>query len=306
MIFKDYYKILEIDNYKASEEEIKQAYREQAKKYHQDINTNSKSSEERFKDINEAYKVLSNQTSRKKYDRMWYTHVGKKKKTNYEESKRSKDSIFSDFFNMFFGEKTSVDAEKPQENKKNKKVPIKGENIDTEINVSILEAFYGQEKKISLRALNGKMKTFTIKIPAGIRNHEKIRLMGQGKPGENGGRPGDLLIKIQIENDEKYALEGIELYTNLYLTPWEAALGTKVELASIDEEISLHVPQGIESGEIIKIENKGYLDGKGGRGDLIAKVCIMVPKDMTDQEKKLFQELKKISNYNPRKIYNKI
>lgn len=306
MIFKDYYKILEIDNYKASEEEIKQAYREQAKKYHPDINTNSKSSEERFKDINEAYKVLSNQTSRKKYDRMWYTHVGKKKKTNYEESKRSKDSIFSDFFNMFFGEKTSVDAEKPQENKKNKKVPIKGENIDTEINVSILEAFYGQEKKISLRALNGKMKTFTIKIPAGIRNHEKIRLMGQGKPGENGGRPGDLLIKIQIENDAKYALEGIDLYTNLYLTPWEAALGTKVELASIDEEISLHVPQGIESGEIIKIENKGYLDGKGGRGDLIAKVCIMVPKDMTDQEKKLFQELKKISNYNPRKIYNKI
>lgn len=306
MIFKDYYKILGIDNYKASEEEIKQAYREQAKKYHPDINTSSKLAEERFKDINEAYKVLSNGTSRKKYDRMWYTHVGKKQKINYEESKRSKDSIFSDFFNMFFGEKTIVDAEKPQESKKNKKVPIKGENIDTEINVSILEAFYGQEKKISLRALNGKMKTFTIKIPAGIRNHEKIRLMGQGKPGENGGRPGDLLIKIQIENDEKYVLEGIDLYTNLYLTPWEAALGTKVELASIDEEISLHVPQGIESGEIIKIENKGYLDGKGGRGDLIAKVCIMVPKDMTEQEKKLFQELKMISNYNPRKIYNKI
>ena len=303
MIFKDYYKILQIKNYKASEEEIKQAYREQAKKYHPDINTNSRSAEERFKDINEAYKVLSNQSSRKKYDRMWYTHVGKKQKNNYEESKRSKDSIFSDFFNMFFGEKASGDTEEPQENRKNKKVPIKGENIDTEINVSILEAFYGQEKKISLRALNGKMKTFTIKIPAGIRNNEKIRLMGQGKPGQNGGRSGDLLIKIQIENDEKYALEGIDLYTNLYLTPWEAALGTKVELVSIDEEISLHVPQGIESGEIIKIGNKGYLDGKGGRGDLIAKVCIMVPKDMTEQEKKLFQELKKISKYNPRKIY---
>ncbi len=303
MIFKDYYKILEIKNYKASEEEIKQAYREQAKKYHPDINTNSRSAEERFKDINEAYKVLSNQSSRKKYDRMWYTHVGKKQKNNYEESKRSKDSIFSDFFNMFFGEKATSDTEEPQENRKNKKVPIKGENIDTEINVSILEAFYGQEKKISLRALSGKMKTFTIKIPAGIRNNEKIRLMGQGKPGQNGGRSGDLLIKIQIENDEKYALEGIDLYTNLYLTPWEAALGTKVELASIDEEISLHVPQGIESGEIIKIGNKGYLDGKGGRGDLIAKVCIMVPKDMTEQEKKLFQELKKISKYNPRKIY---
>lgn len=305
MIFKDYYKILEINNYKASVEEIKQAYREQAKKYHPDINTTSNSAEERFKDINEAYKVLSDQAARKKYDRMWYTHVGKKKKTNYEESKRSKDSIFSDFFNMFFGEKIQDKPEETFEPHKNKKVPIKGENIDTEINVSILEAFYGQEKKISLRTLNGKMKTFTVKIPAGIRNHEKIRLMGQGKPGENGGRPGDLLIKIQIENDEKYSLEGIDLYTNLYLSPWEAALGTKVTLASIDEEISLYVPQGIESGEVIKLEKKGYLDGKGSRGDLIARVYIMIPKNVTEQEKKLFEELKKVSKYDPRKIYNK-
>lgn len=304
MIFKDYYKILGINNYKASVEEIKQAYREQAKKYHPDINTTSEFAEDRFKDINEAYKVLSNNTSRKKYDRMWYTHVGKKQKTNYEESKRGKDSIFSDFFNMFFGEKMQDKPEQTTEIRKNKKIPVKGENIDTEINVSISEAFYGKEKKISLRTLNGKMKTFTIKIPAGIRNHEKIRLMGQGKPGENGGRAGDLLIKIQIDNDEKYTLEGIDLYTNLYLTPWEAALGTKVTIASIDEEISLYVPQGIESGEIIKIEKKGYLDGKGSRGDLIARVCIMIPKNMTEQEKKLFQEMKKISKYNPRKIYN--
>lgn len=305
MIFKDYYKILEISNYKASVDEIKQAYREQAKKYHPDINSSNASAEERFKDINEAYKVLSDPHSRRKYDRMWYTHVGKKQKTSYEESKREKNSVFSDFFQMFFGEKTSESKNTTVEPHKNKKVAIKGENIDTEINVSISEAFYGQEKKISLRTLNGKMKTFTIKIPAGIRNHEKIRLMGQGKPGENGGRAGDLLIKIQIENDEKYQLEGIDLYTNLYLSPWEAALGTKTKLNSIDEEVSLHVPQGIQSGEIVRLAGKGYLDGKGGRGDLIARVCIMVPKDMTEQEKKLFQELQKISKYDPRKTYNK-
>ena len=195
MIFKDYYKILGINNSKASAEEIKQAYREQAKKYHPDINTTSTSAEERFKDINEAYKVLSNYTSRKKYDRMWNTHIGKKQKTTYEESKRNSGSIFSDFFNMFFGEKIENEPEQEKDSKKNKKVAIKGENIETEINVSILEAFYGQEKKISLRTLNGKMKTFTIKIPAGIRNYEKIRLMGQGKPGENGGRAGDLKKK---------------------------------------------------------------------------------------------------------------
>lgn len=303
MIFKDYYKILEINNYKASIEEIKQAYREQAKKYHPDINTSSSSTEERFKDINEAYKILSNPTSRRKYDRMWYNHVGKKQKASYEESERKKGSIFSEFFNMFFGEK--VENEDKKESNKNKKVAIKGENIETEISVSILEAFYGQTKKISLRTLNGKMKTFSIKIPAGIRNYEKVRLMGQGKPGENGGKPGDLLIKINIENNDKYQLEGIDLYTNLYLTPWEAALGTKVILNSIDEEISLLVPQGIESGESIRLKGKGYLDGKGGRGDLIARVCIMVPKILTEQEKKLFEELQQTSKYNPRIIDNK-
>lgn len=301
MIFKDYYKILEIKDKKATVEEIKQAYREQVKRYHPDINNESSIAKQRIIDINEAYKTLSNPTSRKKYDKMWYSHVGKKQKANHENDK-NKGSIPNEFLNMFFGQKQE-DRPENKENHSNKKAAVKGENIDTEINVSIQEAFYGQEKKISLRTLNGKMKTFTIKIPAGIRNHEKIRLMGQGKPGENGGRPGDLLIKIQIENDEKYSIEGIDLYTNLYLTPWEAALGTKVILETIDEEISLYVPQGIESGETIQLENKGYLDGKGGRGDLIARVCIMVPKNMTEQEKKLFKELQEISNYEPRKIY---
>ena len=176
MIFKDYYKILELQNNKVTAEEIKQAYREQAKKHHPDINTSSNLSEERFKDINEAYKTLSNPTSKKKYDRMWNTHVGRKKNNAYEENKRDNESIFSDFFNMFLGE---IKQDKPEP--KSKKIPKKGENIETEINVSISEAFYGTEKSIALRTLNGKMQQFKIKIPVGIRNNEKIRLMGQGK-----------------------------------------------------------------------------------------------------------------------------
>ena len=228
---------------------------------------------------------------------MWNTHVGKKR-NNYEESKREKGSIFSEFFQMFFGERT-VNSEEKIEKNKAKKVPIKGENIETEIKVSIQDAFYGAEKKITLRALNGKMKNFQVKIPAGIRNGEKIRLIGQGKPGENGGKSGDLLIKIIIENDIKYALQGIDLYTNLYLTPWEAALGTKVNLTSIDEEVSLYIPQGMQSGETLRINGKGYHNGKG---DLIVKVQVMVPKELTKEEKELFTKLQKISKYNPRKV----
>ena len=301
MIFKDYYKILGLPNSNVTTEQIKQAYREQAKKYHPDINTTSNFSEERFKDINEAYKTLSNTSTRRKYDKMWNSRIGKKQK-NSGQAKREKKSAFAEFFQMFFGE-IKNNKTKSEETRDNK-VPIKGENIETEITVSIFDAFYGVEKKLALRAVNGKMREFNIKIPAGIRNEEKIRLMGQGKPGENGGKAGDLLVRIHIENDKKFTLNGVDLITNLYVTPWEAALGTKLNISSIDEEILLYIPQGTQCGESLKLKEKGYLDGKGGRGDLIINIQIMNPIDITEEEKKLFEQLKKISKYNPREIHS--
>lgn len=302
MIFKDYYKILGLQNNKVSADEIKQAYREQAKKYHPDINASNSCSEERFKDINEAYKVISDPIAKRKYDRMWNKHVGKKQSNGYEKTTTEKTSIFGEFFKIFFGETKGV--EKEPQNVKNKKVAKKGENIETEISVSISEAFYGVEKSIALRTVTGKMQQFKIKIPAGIRNKEKIRIMGQGKPGQNGGKSGDLLIKIQIKNDNKFKLSGFDLYTNLFISPWEAALGTKVNINSIDEEISLYIPQGTQGGENIKIGGKGYLDGKGGRGDLIVNIQITVPKNITFEEKQIFEKLKEISKYNPREIHS--
>ena len=301
MIFKDYYKILGLPNNNVTTEQIKQAYREQAKKYHPDINTTSNFSEERFKDINEAYKTLSNASTKRKYDRMWNSRIGKKQK-NSGQAKREKKSAFAEFFQMFFGE--IKNSKTKSEETRDNKVPIKGENIETEITVSIFDAFYGVEKKLALRAVNGKMREFNIKIPAGIRNEEKIRLMGQGKPGENGGKAGDLLVRIHIENDKKFTLNGVDLITNLYVTPWEAALGTKLNISSIDEEILLYIPQGTQCGESLKLKGKGYLDGKGGRGDLIINIQIMNPTDITEEEKKLFEQLKKISKFNPREIHS--
>ena len=301
MIFKDYYKILGLPNSNVTTEQIKQAYREQAKKYHPDINTTSNFSEERFKDINEAYKTLSNTSTRRKYDKMLNSRIGKKQK-NRGQAKKEKKSAFAEFFQMFFGEIKNNKAKSEDIN--GGKAPIKGENIETEITVSIFDAFYGVEKKLALRAVNGKMREFNIKIPAGIRNEEKIRLMGQGKPGENGGKAGDLLVRIHIENDKKFTLNGVDLIKNLYVTPWEAALGTKLNISSIDEEILLYIPQGTQCGESLKLKEKGYLDGKGGRGDLIINIQIMNPTDITEEEKKLFEQLKKISKYNPREIHS--
>ena len=301
MIFKDYYKILELHNSKVSSEEIRAAYREQAKKYHPDVNVGSKVAEERFKDINEAYRVLSTPASRRKYDRMWNNNVGRNK-ISYDESTRQSNSIFSDFFNMFFGninddDKIGTGSRKKRKNKE------KGEDIETSIDVSIEDAFYGKSKKISLRTVKGDLKNFDVKIPAGILSGEKIRLIGQGKQGINGGNNGDLFIKINIKDNKKFCLKGYDIYTSLYITPWEAALGTKAFIQGIDEETGVYIPEGTQSGQEIKINGKGYKDSKGGRGDLIAEVKVMVPTNLTESEKVEFQKLKEISVFNPRNIY---
>ncbi len=294
MIFKDYYKILELETNKVTIDEIKVAYRSAAKKYHPDVNVGDRLAEERIKDINEAYRVLSNSSTKRKYDRMWNANVGKKRKA-FEESGRDSNSIFSDFFNMFFG---NIENKR----KDNKREPVRGENIETEIQMSLEEAFFGKKKTISLRTVEGKMKVFTVTIPAGIRNGEKIRLVGQGRNGENGGKNGDLFIKINIEDNQKFKLNGYDLYTDLLLTPWEAALGTKATLKSIDEETQVYIPKGMQSGETIKIQGKGYKDGKGGRGDLVAEIKVMVPKDLSKEEEKIYEKLKSVSNFNPRSI----
>lgn len=286
MKYKDYYKLLGLETSRVSIEDIKSAYRAAAKKYHPDVNVGDRLAEERIKDINEAYRILSVPASKRKYDKLWNSRNNVKK---YQKIKGK------NIFDMFLG-----NIEEVSENIKNSKDQIRGEDVETEIKVSIDDAFYGLEKKISLRTVTGDMKNFSVKIPEGIRNGEKIRLIGQGKTGSNGGKNGDLFIKIDIENNDEFRLKGTDLYTDLKLTPWEAALGTRVEVKTIDTETKVYIPQGIQSGERIKIPSKGYKNGKGGRGDLIAEVKIMVPKILELNEKEMYEKLKEISRFNPR------
>lgn len=299
MVFKDYYKILELKTNKISTEEIKNAYRLAVKKNHPDLNLESKLAEEKIKDINEAYRTLSNSAAKRKYDRIWTRNNTTKKQKEYREQNKKSESVLKNFFNMFFGKTENI---KKTVRKNKNQNPIKGENIETSVDVEIEEVFYGLDKKISLRTTDGKMKVFTVTIPAGIRNGEKIRLIGQGKAGKNGGKNGDLFIRVNIKDNNKFRLKGNDLYTNLYLTPWEAALGTKTKVYSIDEESNLYIPSGIETGEILKISGKGYKDGKGSRGDLLVNINIMVPKKLSIEEKELFKKLGNISNFNPRNL----
>lgn len=291
MSFKDYYKLLSLETNKVSIDEIKIAYREQAKKYHPDINRGDSYSEEKFKEINEAYKILSDSKARKKYDKSWYVYNERKKRLQdkeFEDKRSFKEKLLA----MLFGISTTKTKKKEQ-----KKVPIKGENIETEVEINILEAFNGTEKKLKLLAVDGKTKTFSLKVPAGVQNGDKIRFVGQGKQGKNSAPNGDLLVKIFIKDTKEFKLSGADIYKEIGIMPWQAALGTKVNVESIDGNISLLIPKGTQSGEKFTIKERGYKIGRGMRGNFYIIIKIIVPKKLSKQEEDLYKKLKEIKSY---------
>ncbi len=296
MKYKNYYKILELKSDRVSDEEIKNAYRKLAKKYHPDINPGNAIASEKFKDVNEAYQVLGNESSKKKYDRI---HGFYRVKDTIEDTKEKINSDgFSEMMGIMFGKK--------EQNKTSaKNISIVGEDLESQIDISLKEAFFGTEKKLAFKTLEGKMKSITIKIPKGIRNGEKIRIPAQGKPGKNGGKNGDLYIKIHIMKDNIFELKGSDIVSDLKISPWEAVFGAEVTVQNIDSSILVQVPRGIQSGEKLRIINNGFWNKNGGRGDLLLNIQIMVPKFLNDDETNLFYELSKVSDFEPRKNITK-
>lgn len=299
MILKDYYRILNLEGPKVGVEKIKIAYREQAKIYHPDSNVGKRNTEERFKDINEAYRVLSNAVSKKKYDRVWNSKI--KRRVSNQSAQKEKESLKKELFSMLFGNADDIknDNEILKINSGNKK-NLKGEDIETTIGISIEDGYFGKGKKVSLKDEKGKTKTFSFKIPEGIKNNGKIKLSGLGKKGKHGGENGDLIINIEIQNSENLKIKDENLYTNLYITPWEAALGTKVEIVGIDENISIKIPKGVQYGDKIEIKGKGYRKEDGTRGSLIVNTEIVIPTSLTNEEKDVLMKLNEITKFNPR------
>lgn len=294
MKYKNYYKVLELKSDRVSEEEIKNAYRRLAKKYHPDINPGDEVASEKFKLVNEAYQVLGSEVSKKKYDRIH--NIYRVKDTIEDTKEKINFGGMSDMIGMVFGKKEQSNFEN-----KNKTLPITGEDLESKIDITLEEAFFGTEKKLAFRTVTGDMKNISVKIPKGIRNGEKVRLAKQGKPGKNGGEPGDLYIKVEIMKNDVFEVKGFDLCMNLKLSPWEAALGTEVKIENIDSSILVNVPAGVESGEILRIASSGFWNTSTyGRGDLLLKVQIMVPKELTDTEKLLFEKLAAVSNFKAR------
>lgn len=309
MKFRDYYEILGVDK-KAGQDEIKKAYRKLAKKYHPDAHPGDKVSEEKFKEANEAYQVLGDEEKRKKYDQFGQeqqfrngsdfdpSQYGFGNNVHYQHT--AAGSNFSDFFNMFFGGSSfnTEDLFGQRRSRTGRSVhnsPMKGEDSEAAINITVQEGFNGAEKRISFRTGSGD-RTISFKIPSGIRNGEKIKLAGQGNPGFNGGKNGDLYLTVEIVAGGGLELDGSNLQASMDMMPWEAALGAEISFDTLDGRILVRVPPGIQTGNRIRVAGKGYTDKSGTRGDLYIKARIVNPAVLTDKQRELYEKLKQTAS----------
>ena len=286
MTFKDYYKILGIESVKVSNEEIKLAYRTQAKKFHPDIN--KESTGEIIKDINEAYKVLSDPQSKKKYDRLWNSYIGRNKKENISFiTEERKNTMLEELSNIFFGNTFN--------NKMLKKEKTKDIALNTEISlkISIQEAYLGTTKIIKTKDDEKELK-----IPKNTKNNDVHILKYMGKKSTDPFKfPGDLYVRITIENDDKYTLNGLNILSTLNITPVQAILGTNIEFDFFGELISIVIPSFTPNGKEFKLKNKGF-HNYNLKGDLILKTNIVIPSFISKEEEKLYKKLEILEKNN--------
>jgi curved DNA-binding protein len=318
MEFKDYYAILGVAK-DASQEDIQRAYRRLARKYHPDINKEP-GAEDTFKDVGEAYEVLKDAEKRAKYDRYgsaWKAaqQSGGTPPPGYEdvwfdsgaapEDMFSGFSGFSSFFEQLFGSGARHRASWGSRSSGAHGGPWAGSfaGIDQEarLTLTLEEAAQGGQREIALTdPQTGQTKMYTVMIPKGMRPGQKIRLAHQGGRGLAGGPPGDLYLQVELLPHATFRLEGRDLYTTLALAPWEAALGADVMLPTLGRRVRIKVPPGSSSGRQIRLKGKGFPDAHGGAGDLYAELRIMIPATLTDQERRLFEDLKRSSAFQPR------
>lgn len=305
MKYKNYYAILEV-NRKSSDQDIKLNFRRLAKEYHPDKNKEP-AAEEKFKDINEAYAVLMDAEKRRKYDRQVakYGYGFANLESGLSDVKyeiKSGANVFNDILNQILGFKKGDTANNDIDSPDKKIKPIKGTDIVTHLDVSIEEGFFGAEKKIAIKAYKTGMKTFSVKVPVGIKNGDKIRLAALGNPGKNGGKNGDLIIHVKLLEDNEIKISGSDFIKEINITPAVAALGGKYKIQIMDEKLFVSLPKHLRDGEMVTVPNKGYITENGSRGDLNLKVHIDLPEDISEREEKLYEQLLKIER--KREEYN--
>ncbi len=323
MDYVDYYKILGVSK-AATQDEIQRAYRKLARKFHPDINKD-KDAEEQFKKINEANEVLKDPEKRKRYDTFGkdWQQGGFQQPPGWDQSGGSprgsegfsKGSFrfsrdggysdaegFSDFFNNLFG--GGFDSRQGSY----RGFDMPGRSHEAEITVSLSDIYHGATKAISLQSYESDQggqvrpvtKTLQVKIPQGVTDGSVIRLAGQGEKGEGAGATGDLLLKINIAPDSRFRVDGHNLHSVVAVSPWEAALGTKVPIETIEGSVTLSIPKGSQNGRKLRLRGKGMPKRGESQGDIIVELEIRIPDKLTGEEERLLEELSRTSRFNPR------
>jgi len=304
--FRDYYETLGVSR-EAKEDEIKKAYRKLARKYHPDLNPNNKQSEDRFKEIQEAYEVLSDSEKRSKYDALganWKSGSDFTPPPNWQGNIDFSEifgnargqggggfggqgSSFSDFFESLFG---GIPRGAGGGTRTRQQAPA---DAETELTLPLVEMHRGTTKKLNIN-FGQNQKVLDVRIPPGARDDSKIRIAGGGPQG------GDLYVRLKQQPHPKLAVKGDDTETVVEITPWEAALGATIEVPTLDGRAETRFPPGVASGQRLRLRGQGMNIRNGGRGDHFAVLKIVTPKNLTTEEKNLFEELKRVSRFNPR------
>jgi curved DNA-binding protein len=294
MASKDYYQALGVSK-GSSLDDIKKAFRKLAVKYHPDKNPGDKEAEEKFKEINEAYAVLSDPEKKAQYDR--FGSSGFHQRYSQEDIFRGFDvgDIFKDMglgnedvFSRIFGAGMGGGHRRGFHYNVGRQP---GENFTMELKISFRDAFTGGEKRVSFKR-NGKREDLMVKIPAGIETGSKLRIPGKGGEGQRGGDPGDLLLTIQVAGDPHFAREGNDVIVEKQVRFTEAALGTTMDVETLDGTKRIKVPAGIQPGTRIRLKGLGFpIREQTWRGDFYVRVGVSVPEQLTSAQRELLQQL---------------
>jgi curved DNA-binding protein len=314
MEFKDYYKALGVDR-KASADDIKKAYRALARKYHPDI-SKEKGAEARFKEIGEANDVLGDAEKRKAYDELGQGYQpgqqfrpppGWTESHEFHRSQgNSSHADFSDFFEELFG----THARRGQAGARQshaRSFRARGEDSHARVTVSLRDSFTGTTRQLTLRVSEPEQsglvmvrdKTLQVKIPKGIIAGQVIRLKGQGNPGMGGGEAGDLYLEVEFASDPLYRAEGHDLFIDLPVTPWEAALGASVQTPTPAGSIMLKIPPNSGQGRELRVKGRGIPAAEPG--DLRVRLNIVLPRGDTPKAKEIYETMARELDFDPRK-----
>jgi curved DNA-binding protein len=305
---RDFYEILDVPR-TATQDEIQRAYRKLARQHHPDVNKDP-GAEDRFKEISEAYGVLSDPQTRRRYDAFGPDFRQVPEDVDPEAFQRSRAGAaagagagqaggfgtgpggdfggitIEDLLGGIFGGRGFG--------------PIPGADQEAGLELSVEEAFQGGQRSVTLDGPDGR-RTLDVRIPAGVTNGQRIRLAGQGGRGSEGAPNGDLYFVVRIAPHPRYRVDGRDLYVDLPLTPWEAALGTTVAVETPRGEMKVKVPAGTSTGKRLRLRHHGLPHPRGSAGHLYAEVRIMVPAKLTDEERRIFEQLAAVSTFDPRR-----